>query len=137
MTDEPKIYEISFLLDEAIYAEEIEAILKNNNAEIIFKKEPEKINLAYPVKKRKQAFFGHFYFRCLPVELENICSLIKQNKKILRSMILTQNKFYPQQEPKNKKDANLENKINLSELENLSGEDLEKKIEELLLENKK
>lgn len=137
MIDEPKIYEISFLLNDAAYSGEIEAILKNNNAEIIFKKEPEKISLAYPIKKIKQAFFGYFYFRCLAVDLENIQRLIRQNNKILRSMILIQKKFQPQENQKSRKKVYLKDKINLSELENLNGEDLEKKIEELLVENKR
>lgn len=74
METEPRLYEIGYLLRGDI--EENETLEKSENLRSLIEKEggiitdeekPKKQNLAYPIKKQREAFFGWLKF-LLPVE---------------------------------------------------------------------
>lgn len=129
-----KNYEISFLSEDPSLADEILSILNKFQAEIILDKKPEKINLAYPIKHKNQAFFGFFDFRLLPEKILEIDKILRQNKNILRFMIIVDPAIKDdKQKEKNKNQTSVISKMKINSTQ-LTNQALEKKIEEILEE---
>ena len=126
-----KTYEISFLLEDESAVDFIYEILNKYKVQILEHKDPVKINLAYPVKKQKNAFFGYVYFKMDSNMLLNFEKEIKQKNQILRFMIIRDPLIKKTMPPSSKKPETILKKPETKE-EFLSNEDLSKKIEEML-----
>ena len=69
MIDNKTIYELAFHLNPNLEEMQVQQLAQNVENHITFaggvvsfKKEPEKIRLSYPVKHKKQAYFGYIHF---------------------------------------------------------------------------
>lgn len=131
--DLEKEYEISFLIREESHKEEILSNLQKIWAELIFVKEPEKINLAYPIKHVSQALFGYVDFRALPEKAKELEKNLKTSKNILRFMIIRDSFIKKPSQDKKKIEEYKKPKQFINQQENvLTNEALEKKLEEML-----
>lgn len=83
-----KNYEIGFLAKMEEGKEEIAKALKTYGASIIESGPISRIRLAYPIKKENAAFFGYFYFGVEPSAIAKIKDDLKMNSKILRFLVI-------------------------------------------------
>lgn len=83
-----KNYEIGFLAKTEDGEEEIAKALKASNGLNIERGPVLRIRLAYPIKKETAAFFGYFYFSAEPSAIAKIKSDLKMNSKILRFLVI-------------------------------------------------
>ncbi len=128
-----KEYEISFLIREENHKEEILSALQKIGAELIFVKEPEKINLAYPIKHVNQALFGFIDFKAFPEKAKELENNLKTSKNILRFMIIYDSFIKKPSQDKKKIEESKKPKQFIKQQENvLTNEALEKKLEEML-----
>lgn len=73
-------------------AQNIENHITSTGGIISFKKEPERVRLSYPIKHKRQTYFGYIHFNLKPDseknELTNIDEQIKLNNDILRYLMV-------------------------------------------------
>ena len=90
------VYELAFHLNSDLeelrvqqLAQNIENYITSAGGVISFKKEPEKIRLSYPVKHKKQAYFGYTHFTLeIPENLANIDEQVRHNNDVLRYLVV-------------------------------------------------
>jgi len=86
------VYELAFHLNPDLeetqmrqLAQNVENYITSAGGVISFKKEPERTRLSYPIKHKKQAYFGYIHFKLdLPEKLANIDEEVRHNNDILR-----------------------------------------------------
>lgn len=138
MLEEKKYYELAYLINDPKNLEEIKNLLNKLEVEIFNEGEVKKINLAYPVKKQTQAYFGYLNFSTEPSKILEIDKQLKFFNFLLRFLIMKMNKYYlktilKDKVKEEKEDSKkVEEKILEAESNILSNEALEKKIEEIL-----
>ena len=127
-------YEISFLINSAENESEVIEILNANQAEIFNKSQISELRLAYPIKKRKSAFFGYYQFVVLPEVVKQIDAALKLKPNVLRFLLVRPvSKGMPTKPaPQSKPTKIVEPEISKPKAETLSNELLEKKLEEIL-----
>lgn len=86
---EYKEYELSFLTDSEEDVREAVKILNTRGAMVVFEGPVKKLELSYPIRKRRLAYFGSLHFRCAASDIESIDSDFRLNNKILRHLIVT------------------------------------------------
>jgi ribosomal protein S6 len=127
-------YEISFYLDSEEDFSQIKSILESGGAINLTDCKPEKMQLSYPIKKRKFAFFGSLNFEAEPEAIQNVKNKLDIEKKLIRYMILRVEDFHQKEQKsrsfKKMADGGSENRLNGGSV--LTNEVLEKKIEEIL-----
>ena len=92
MANDKTVYELAFHLNPDLeelqaqqLAQNIENYITSVGGVISFKKEPERIRLSYPIKHKKQAYFGYIHFNLeLPEKLPNIDEQIRLDNNVLR-----------------------------------------------------
>ncbi|OGN08606.1 MAG: hypothetical protein A3J46_02795 [Candidatus Yanofskybacteria bacterium RIFCSPHIGHO2_02_FULL_41_11] len=92
MANDKTIYELAFHLNPDLeearaqqLAQSIESCVTSSGGIISFKKEPERTRLSYPIKHKRQAYFGYIHFNLdLPEKLANIDEEVRHNNDILR-----------------------------------------------------
>lgn len=144
-----RIYELGFLLSGKLTLQEANELQKkledflSKEAKILKKAELQKKNLAYPIKKEEQAYFGFFYFSLLPTKIKELQEKLKLfDKGLLRFLCLTPppnfdkimaggypSKKVAQKEAKEKK--KIKEKETKKEPEKIDLEALEQKLEEI------
>ncbi len=82
-------YEIGYLAKEENDRQEIMKLLSGYRAVILNEGKTSKINLSYPIKKEKSAYFGFIWFSLEPEFIKELTEKIKLNGKILRFLIIT------------------------------------------------
>lgn len=95
MDKDKVIYELAFHLNPDIeetqvkqLAQNIENYIISNGGVISFKKEPERTRLSYPIKNKRQAYFGFIHFNLDSKEgLKDIDEQVKLNNDILRYLV--------------------------------------------------
>jgi ribosomal protein S6 len=90
-TSEPadkKQYELSFLLLAENGVEGVLKLLSQHGAEVRAEGHLRKINLAYPIKKATQAYFGFVDFAGEPAEVKLLERDLESNAAVLRSLII-------------------------------------------------
>ncbi len=143
MSEERKYYELAYLINAPEKVEEIKSLLNKLKVEIFNEGEVKKLNLAYPIKKQNQAYFGYLNFLTEPDKILEIDKQLKYLDFVLRFLIVKMNKYYlksllkDKEEIKNKEEqADIKNIVEEKSLEVeseiLSNEVLEKKLEEIL-----
>jgi small subunit ribosomal protein S6 len=122
-------YELNYLISAELSIEEIKnlqekinSFLREEGGEIEKSGLPIKKKLAYPIKKKNEAYFGNLDFYLSPEKLENFEKKIKKEEKILRYLILKKKVEKKVEIPKPK--IKKEKKVELKEIE--------KKLEEIL-----
>ena len=87
-------YEITFILSPELeekeldsFEQEIEKSIKNLGGNIKKKIKPEKRNLSYPIKKFQSGYYLITNFLFGPEKLEELYSILKHKKEILRYII--------------------------------------------------
>ncbi|MCL5007041.1 MAG: 30S ribosomal protein S6 [Patescibacteria group bacterium] len=136
MDSEKKSYEISFLLGNE---NDVEAVLKHLSqigAEILNEGKISEVSLAYPIKKLASASFGWIYFSALPEKIGELNSALKMDGKIIRYLIITPpivktEKKRPAKASEKEESSAPAAPVATAENE-LSNEELEKKLEEIL-----
>lgn len=132
-------YEITFWLKEE-NPSVIKDLLLKNNCEILEEKELKKMQLSYPIKKEKFAFFGVIKFSSYSEAIKNMEGALNLNQSILRYAIGNVNKKIESpenseirsQSPMRERSAYAGSSFKKKEEEILTNEGLEKKIEEIL-----
>ena len=92
MANDRTIYELAFHFNPNLeemqvrqLAQNVENHITSAGGVVSFKKEPEKIRLSYPVKHKKQAYFGYIHFNlAFPEKLTDIDEEIRHNNDIIR-----------------------------------------------------
>lgn len=88
MEDSAKKYEISFLSVQEAGGDEINRLLEGNGAIISVSSAVNRIKLAYPIEKEAFAYFGYVIFSADPENIKKIKEGIKFMKGILRTMVI-------------------------------------------------
>ncbi len=142
MEIDQKKYEIGFLSDSETGNDDIKKILQDHGAEITEESPLSRIKLAYPIKKETFAYFGYVQFFAAPDAIIKIKDDLKFVKTILRSLIVA-HPVSPTKEARESEIASRELSAVPAESETrpkkpskvaveLSNEELEKKLEEIL-----
>ena len=137
MTEEKdkKEYEISFLVRQEEQSQEVVSVLNRHGAQISHEGQVSKIRLAYPIKKEANAYFGYLWFFAEPDAVVAIDNDLRLNKEVLRFIVLTSPVKKSSSERRDvretPKSAPQIPAPVLQERE-LTNEDLEKKLEEIL-----
>lgn len=96
MDKDKVIYELAFHLNPDLEETQVKQLAQNIENYIIsaggvvsFKKEPERTRLSYPIKHRKQTYFGFIHFNLESKEgLANIDEQVKLNNDVLRYLVI-------------------------------------------------
>ncbi len=132
-----RIYELNYLIspelseeDVKMLREKITSLIQEKEGVLIEEKPSFKKKLAYPVKKHSLAFLATVNFRLLPEKLKDLEKKIKEEKQILRYLILIRPiiKQTTLRKPKIRKIEKVKKgKVELKEIE--------KKLEEILAQS--
>ena len=94
-----KLYELSYFIspditdEEAIaYSQKIKDILDVCEGEVSKEETPFKRRLAYPIKHKKQGYFGWFHFPAVPDTVKELSKKLTFDPAILRHLIIMVNK---------------------------------------------
>ncbi len=136
MDSEKKSYEISFLVRNENDVEAVLNRLSRIGAEILNEGNVSEIKLAYPIKKASSAYFGWIYFDVVPEKIAELNSALKLDEKIMRHLVITPpitktEKKRPAK-PSPAKSETIAATASGSTSSELSNEELEKKLEEIL-----
>lgn len=92
---EKRVYEISFVLSGRLTESEIQSqiekiknLFQSIGVTLIKESEFNKINLAYPIKKETEAFFGYFWFETEPEKIKELKEQLTFEKNVLRYLIV-------------------------------------------------
>ena len=129
---ERRFYEIGYILDPDLTGknllesyEMLKNLIKNKlEGEIFESAKPKKINLAYPIQKKKNGYFGYIIFEADPQKIISLPSLLKYEKSVLRYILVSRNK-----EEWKKQQAQISKK---KKEEKVDEEKLEKRLEEII-----
>lgn len=88
-SEEKKAYEISFLINKTDGEAALASVLKQYNAEVLYKSPLAETRLAYPIKKYKQGYFGFLHFLTEPENANKIVQSLKLNPNFLRVLVIT------------------------------------------------
>ena len=129
-----KIYELAYLISPEIseselkdFQEKINSLIQQEGGILNRTSSPTKKELAYPVKKKNEAFLTNLNFSLEPAKLESLEKKVRSEKKILRYLILTKprtKKILVRTKKLPKKPIPKEKKVELKEIE--------KKLKEIL-----
>ena len=107
-------YELTCLLSPDLDEAGIEKIQELIKVKSLLKETPKKVKLAYPVEKQEQAFLLTREFPAEPKEILELNKILKQEKNILRFLLIKKQKEEKKPEFKPRKP---EEKADLSKIE--------------------
>ncbi len=140
-----RYYELTYLISPELpenqlkeLSQKIEDFIIKESGLLGKKADPVKRKLGYPLKKKREAFLATLNFNFAPDNLEKLEKLLKNEKEILRYIILTKQppekiKEKIQRRPLKKKDLS-EPPIRIRESPKIELKEIDKKIEEILNE---
>ena len=145
MDQDPKNYEICYLLPSSLpeeevltYARKISTIIEDQKGVIKNLQEPKKQRLAHAIKKERNAYFGWTTFRMLPEHIAGLEKKIKIEPSIMRHLIVEEETRLkapvfrmPTAKPSIQRSTAIPREAEKSE-EKLDLEALDKKLEEIL-----
>ena len=101
--DEPKKYELAYLLSPAVPEDEVlimagslAKVIEDSKGLIRHQETPSKRRLVYPIKKEQNAYFGWITFSSSPENLSTIEKGLKGINNILRHMMVEEEEIPPQ-----------------------------------------
>jgi len=89
MLNNPKFYEIAFLVKDPEEEKSIADLINQYKGKIFQTSPLKEVRLAYPIKKNTAAYFGYIQFELLPSDIEKISQSLKLNPLILRYLTIT------------------------------------------------
>ena len=126
-----KIYEFTYLIKPDISKEDINSLqetiksfIKEEEGSIVRINPPLKKNLAYPIKKNKEAFLADLTFDLNPDKLDGLEKKIKSEKRIIRYLLLKKKLLKKKLKVRATRKPQPKAKVELKEIE--------KKLEEIL-----
>lgn len=94
-TVDTKTYELAFHIDpdleerEArIHFQELSGLINTGGGKIIGEKEPRRIRLSYPIRKKQAGYFGMFNFSAPPEAIEKINAQLRLRGDLIRYLLL-------------------------------------------------
>ena len=125
-------YEFTYLLDPDLSQEErkllqesLKSFIQGKKGSLIHSTPPAKNELAYPIKKKQEAFLATLIFELEPENIANLEKKIRAEKGILRYLILKHEETRERKRARpRKKRVKRKTKVELKEIE--------KKLEEIL-----
>lgn len=132
-----KLYELTYLISPELSVEEIKAVqekintfIQSQGGVLVETGSPMRRNLAYPIKKKEQAYFTTIIFQLSPEKTLELKKELRANSEILRYLLLTKKISKRPETPKRRKrEVKPRQKVELK--------DIEKKLEEILGETEK
>ena len=131
-----KSYELTYLISPnlseeelKIFQEKIASLIQNEEGTLQGVKNPVKRRLAYPIKKRGEAYLANLDFYLSPEKLEDLEKKLKAESKILRYLILVKEELKKIEVPK------IISKVKIPKVKKEKKVELEKieeKLEEIL-----
>lgn len=128
-----KFYELTYLISPEfseeelkIFQEKVTSLIKNEGGEIKKIKNPIKKKLAYPIKKKNEAFLATLYFSLSPAKLKDLEKKLKSESKILRYLTLTEKEIAKVKIPE------IIPKVKVPKVKKVELEKIEEKLEEIL-----
>lgn len=123
-----RAYEFAYLLDpgaDKAESDKLRNYLEEEKSFVLEEEPPSLIKLSYPIEKKDQAYFGWFKFLISPEELDKIEKKIKNNRNVLRKLVVKSEKkeSQPLAKPRRK---------SVEPKEKIQIEEIDKKLEELL-----
>lgn len=88
MKTEPKLYEISFLLQDPEGEKELAQLIAQHNGVLKAQQPAKAIRLAYPIAKHTSAYFGFMHCELPTSAVELIDKTLKLNKNVIRFLIV-------------------------------------------------
>jgi ribosomal protein S6 len=85
---EKKPYELSFLVNNEGDMQEILKLLAQHQIEIRGEGSLRKLNLAYPIKRASEAYFGYMNFTGMPSAVKSLERDLNTNAAVLRALIV-------------------------------------------------
>lgn len=132
-------YEIGFLVRSEEQGQEVVKVLHRYQAEITQEGQVAKIRLAYAIKKEMNVYFGFLWFVAEPDAVAKIEEDLRLNKEVLRFLIVTPptkrtaKEKGPEAKVRPEKPSSpLPVAAEMPSSKELTNEDLEKKLEEIL-----
>ena len=136
-----KLYDVSFLAKNEGEAALVVSHLKRFGGEIVEEASPKKLNLAYPIKSEKSAFFSSIKCKLDADSVASVRDAAKLDKDILRIFITEPNiigeksesqSFRRVSEKSERSDTEISSKRDTRDDGIVSNELLEEKLEEIL-----
>ncbi|RME61357.1 30S ribosomal protein S6 [Candidatus Parcubacteria bacterium] len=139
-------YELSYVVRSENGVSRILQILKDQEGEIEFEGPCNSLELAYPIKKTKKAYFGYFHLKLPAEKVENLTKALRMEEEVLRFLLITPPIVKPKPRPQQAAASRAQGQTSRTQMQEggketvvrkpeklpLSNEDLEKKIEEIL-----
>lgn len=126
-----KIYEFTYLIEPDLSKEDINSLqetiksfIEEEEGSITKINPPLKKNLAYPIKKNKEAFLADLTFDLNPDKLDSLKKKIKSEKRIIRYLLLKKKLLKKKLKVRATRKPQPKAKVELKEIE--------KKLEEIL-----
>lgn len=126
-----KTYEFTYLIEPDLSKEDINSLqeiiksfIKEEEGSIVRINPPLKKNLAYPIKKNKEAFLADLTFDLRPDKLDSLKKKIKSEKRIIRYLLLKKTLLKKKLKVRTIRKTQPKVKVELKEIE--------KKLEEIL-----
>ncbi len=138
MDSEKKSYEISFLVRNESDVQAILSHLSRIGAEILNEGNVSEVRLAYPINKLHSANFGWICFDVVPEKIAELNSALRLDEKIMRHLVITppitktEKKRPAKPSPAKTETASDSVQTSSSNSGEISNEELEKKLEEIL-----
>lgn len=135
---EKKEYEIGFLVRSEEQGQEVVKVLHRYQVEITQEGQISKVRLAYPIKKEVNVCFGYLWFKAEPGAIGKIQEDLRLNREVLRFLIVTPPVKRAAKEKLPEAKRNPERSTpqippaEIPSAKELTNEDLEKKLEEIL-----
>lgn len=89
LNEEKRTYEVSFLVSKTGSEAALASVLKQYNAQVLYKSQLTETRFAYPIKKYKQGYFGFVNFSTEPENIDKIVQSLKLNPDFLRVLAIT------------------------------------------------
>lgn len=82
-------YELAYLVKESSGSDIVRQAIIQRRGEIFSEEPPEKITLAYKIKKHSLAYWGWLHFRLSPEALTELSRELRVNPAVLRFLVIT------------------------------------------------
>lgn len=137
---EPRAYEFSFLVRREEDIAQVTKLLSQHSAQVVTEGPVRHIQLAYPIEKQTEAFFGFLHVKLAPADAKQLETDARMEKTLLRFLLVLLPRTPQPAPPRSRGErpgapaapAADRTPARAAEGTTLSNEELEKKIEEIL-----
>lgn len=86
---EKREYELTAVLNSEAAESELVSVLGQHDCEVLEKKNPVQLRLAYPIKKQTSGYLSVVYLRCFPEAIQKLKENLYLKPEVLRFLIVT------------------------------------------------